>query len=320
MNSLRRLSLLSCLLFPVLSSQLYAHKNLIANVEVYFNQKYQFTFELKTNIKAVFEILKLPTLTPESISNIPGMSEEERSKWISELKKVIKAEYTFMFDGTVVDVELEVPELLEQILKAGAEAKKIEITFLFSGKIPEHSRQFTVRTGKTFGMTKILIKKEGFENQGEFELLLEEEETSDPYPVDALSKPPTRSVVAKDFLIEGFIHIVPEGLDHILFVLGLFLLSIKFKPLLWQVSMFTIAHSITISLAMYKIVEAPASIVEPIIALSIAYVAIENIYSSELKWWRPLIVFLFGLLHGLGFASALSELHISPSRFPTTSG
>ena len=81
-----------------------------------------------------------------------------------------------------------------------------------------------------------------------------------------------------DYLIIGFEHIVPKGLDHILFVLGLFLFSPKFKPLLIQVSAFTLAHTITIFLGVLNIIKIPPSIVEPIIALSISYVAIENIF------------------------------------------
>ncbi|MBL9115584.1 MAG: HupE/UreJ family protein [Verrucomicrobiaceae bacterium] len=111
-----------------------------------------------------------------------------------------------------------------------------------------------------------------------------------------------------NFIHEGFVHVVPEGLDHILFVLGLFLLSRAWKPLLWQVSMFTLAHTITLWLASEGYVNVPGSIVEPIIAGSIAFVAIENIFHSRYSHWRLLVVFVFGLIHGLGFAGAFSDL------------
>ena len=77
-----------------------------------------------------------------------------------------------------------------------------------------------------------------------------------------------------NYLTIGFLHIVPKGLDHILFVIGLFLFSPKFKPLLIQVSAFTLAHTITIFLGVLNILSISPQIVEPIIALSIAYVAI----------------------------------------------
>jgi len=105
----------------------------------------------------------------------------------------------------------------------------------------------------------------------------------------------------------GFDHILPKGLDHILFVLGLFFLSTRFAPLLWQVTSFTLAHTVTLAMAVLGIVTVPASIVEPLIAASIVYVAVENIVSDKLHRWRPVVIFGFGLLHGLGFASVLGE-------------
>ena len=110
------------------------------------------------------------------------------------------------------------------------------------------------------------------------------------------------------YLKLGYQHIVPQGLDHILFVLSLYLLSPKLKPVLKQATAFTVAHSITLGLAMYKIITPNTYWVELMIALSILYVAIENIFSSKLKSSRIAIVFLFGLLHGLGFANALNDL------------
>ena len=113
----------------------------------------------------------------------------------------------------------------------------------------------------------------------------------------------------------GFDHIVPQGLDHILFVLGLFFLSSRLSPLLWQVSAFTVAHTITLALAALGYVQLPPSVVEPLIAASIVFVAVENIVSSGLSPWRPVVVFCFGLLHGLGFASVLGEFGLPPGAF-----
>jgi hydrogenase/urease accessory protein HupE len=117
------------------------------------------------------------------------------------------------------------------------------------------------------------------------------------------------------FLKQGFSHVVPEGLDHILFVLGIFLLSRSWKPLLLQVTTFTLAHSVTLALAALGAIKASERIVEPVIAASIAVVALENIFKPEYSRWRLGIVFIFGLIHGLGFASALGELDIPTGSF-----
>ena len=115
------------------------------------------------------------------------------------------------------------------------------------------------------------------------------------------------------FTRQGFVHVLPLGLDHILFVLGLFFLSRKWKPVIYQVSVFTIAHTITLGLATLDLVAAPSNVVEPIIAASIAVVAIENIFFPGYRHVRLLVVFFFGLIHGLGFAGALSAFDLDPT-------
>jgi HupE / UreJ protein len=117
------------------------------------------------------------------------------------------------------------------------------------------------------------------------------------------------------FIVSGFEHIVPKGLDHILFVLGLFLFSLRVRPLLAQVTAFTLAHTVTLALASLKIITIPASIVEPLIAASIVYVAVENILGGKTGVLRVAVVFGFGLLHGLGFASVLSDVGLQEGRF-----
>jgi len=112
------------------------------------------------------------------------------------------------------------------------------------------------------------------------------------------------------YLKQGFEHILPEGLDHILFVLGLFLLCRAWKPILIQVTAFTAAHTITLALATLGYVSAPADVVEPIIAASIVVIALENIFRPTYGKFRLLLVFIFGLIHGLGFAQRLIDERI----------
>jgi len=119
----------------------------------------------------------------------------------------------------------------------------------------------------------------------------------------------------KEYILLGFKHIIPKGLDHILFVLALFLLSPKLRPLVLQVSIFTLAHTITLFLGALKIIIIPAIIVEPIIALSICFIATENLFTENIRRTRPYIIFIFGLLHGLGFAGVLNEIGISTNLF-----
>ena len=119
-------------------------------------------------------------------------------------------------------------------------------------------------------------------------------------------------------ILLGFTHILPGGLDHVLFVIGVFLLAAGTRSLLLQITAFTVAHSVTLAMAAMGLISAPGAIVEPLIALSIAYVAIENLVRSSLSRWRLAMVFGFGLLHGLGFAGALRDLGVSQADLPAT--
>ena len=122
--------------------------------------------------------------------------------------------------------------------------------------------------------------------------------------------------VVRRYLHSGFVHIIPLGLDHILFVLGLFLFSLSGRVLLYQISLFTLAHTATLALSSLGIVRISGQIVEPLIALSIAYVAIETIWAkSRFSMQRALLIIGFGLLHGLGFASVLADFGLPDAQF-----
>jgi len=113
----------------------------------------------------------------------------------------------------------------------------------------------------------------------------------------------------------GVRHILPDGLDHILFVLALFLSSTRLRALVVQISTFTVAHTVTLGLAAVGVLSPSAGFVEPLIAATIAFVAIENVFLQDMPRWRPLIVFIFGLVHGLGFAGFFGELGLPPGQF-----
>lgn len=113
----------------------------------------------------------------------------------------------------------------------------------------------------------------------------------------------------------GMGHILPDGADHILFVLAIFLASVRLKALVWQISAFTVAHTATLALAASGVITPSSSVVEPLIAFTIAFVAIENLIFKDMTKWRPAVVFGFGLIHGLGFAGFFGELGLPPGQF-----
>lgn len=122
-----------------------------------------------------------------------------------------------------------------------------------------------------------------------------------------LDKIPAGNVFLK-YVQLGFTHILPYGFDHVLFILCVFFMNTDIKKIILQATMFTVAHTITLGLAIYGIIKPPTHIIEPLIAISIVFLALDNIFTRKIKPWRLMMVFLFGLVHGMGFASALTGL------------
>lgn len=127
--------------------------------------------------------------------------------------------------------------------------------------------------------------------------------------------------IVQRYIHSGIIHIVPHGLDHILFVIGLLAFSRSSHHLLLQISLFTVAHTLTLAAASLGLITLSPALVEPLIALSIAYIGVENLLRSspqitpQFTLMRGGVVFAFGLLHGLGFASVLADFGLPDTAF-----
>ena len=203
---------------------------------------------------------------------------------------------------------LDVPEV--------GDPARARLTLLrLCGAIPPDARTFRWAYAADFGES--IVRLPAVSGGDLVALWLKDGAKSEPYILGVGLEQKTRLEVAAQYTVFGFTHILPKGLDHILFVLGLFLLSTRWKPLLIQVTAFTLAHTLTLGLSIYGIVSLSPAIVEPLIAASIAYVAVENMVTAELKPWRAFVVFGFGLLHGMGFAGVLQEIGLPRSEFLT---
>lgn len=216
---------------------------------------------------------------------------------------------TILVDGAPVQLSLagvDVPPV-------GDITAARQSTVTFQGMAPPGAAELVWQATERFGVTALRIRRAG-EAQPYFGALVEPATPSDPVSLDIDAEQSLGDIVVR-YVVSGFDHIVPKGLDHILFVIGLFLLSPRFRPLLIQITCFTIAHSITLALGALGIVSIPGSIVEPLIAASIVFVAVENLLTDRLHPWRPAVIFAFGLLHGLGFASVLGEFGMPTGDF-----
>lgn len=134
----------------------------------------------------------------------------------------------------------------------------------------------------------------------------------------AADDPRGRLEIARAYVLLGVEHIL-SGYDHLLFVLGLLFLVGFQRRLLWTITAFTAAHSVTLASAALGLVTLRSAPVEASIALSIVLVAGEALHRRDTfaRRWPAVVAFLFGLVHGLGFAGALAEIGL-PERFVTT--
>jgi hydrogenase/urease accessory protein HupE len=251
-------------------------------------------------------------INAEDIDKITGASDAELTAKITDADELLQSEIHIELDGQrmpLTPVGAPPPEVLRSAAKATGSAALV--TSNFRGDVPANATELAVRFPAELGPVVLTVNVPGFEP---FHQLLEPAGYSRPMQIRK-PEPVSGWKTLSDYLRGGFEHIIPEGLDHVLFVLGLFLLSARVKPLLMQVTAFTVAHTVTFALAMLNVVRPSPAVIEPLIAASIVVIAVENVFTSRLRWWRPIVVFGFGLLHGMGFAGALREWGVPSGHF-----
>lgn len=236
------------------------------------------------------------------------MSSSKLAKEFDGFKPHFLTSITADFDGNIQPIAISsliIPETGDLDLIR-------DTTINLVGIVPAGSKELVFGWSETLG--PLIVRVTTISGEEGYSAYLKSGQLSDPISVIDVTPQSDLSVFA-NYIGIGFEHIIPKGLDHILFVVGLFLLSTKMRPLLWQVSAFTLAHTVSLAMGMLGWINVPPAIVEPLIAASIVYVCVENIFTSGLSRWRPFLVFGFGLLHGLGFAGVLTEVGFVQSQF-----
>jgi hypothetical protein len=252
----------------------------------------------------------------EVVAQLEAMSAAEFETSLERARETLLRRVRVRFDGEKLTPEVTFPDMGSPLADRWGEPTVLGATARLAGLIPPGAAQMTFGASRAFDAVHVTFLDQA-SLTGERHLL-QPGEDSPAFALDraAATRAERPSVIA-DYIAVGFEHILPRGLDHILIVLGLFLLSARPRPLLLQITAFTLAHTVTLALSMYGVVSLPSRLVEALIALSIAYVAVENLLTSELTPWRPILVFAFGLLHGLGFAGALREWGLPREEFVT---
>ncbi len=283
-----------------------AHEIGTTRVSVIFQERQSYDIEIVTDASALIDKLKAMAGQSSSAKPAPDSMQNLLQDFDDKFRQRVKV----TFDGVEVH-----PGIAYSVTPGSGNTSAPVATIRLTGQIPPGAKNFTW----TYAWTFASYAHDGAKSciRESLDSMVRRWSTQRTVHIGGPAPAVGRLSVARRYFSLGFTHIVPLGLDHMLFVLGIFLLSGRVRSVLLQVSAFTVAHSITLGLTMYGLVTVSPRIVEPLIAISIAYIAIENIFLSELKSWRVALVFAFGLMHGMGFAGALKELGLPRSEFVT---
>jgi hypothetical protein len=296
----------ACMALLVACIPASAHEIGTSHVAVLLRENQTYQIEIVTDATALIDKLEAVTGHPSPTDTSPANLQSLLPAFDAQFRQRLK----IVFDGADAN-----PAIAYSVGPGSGAGSSAVATIRLTGPIPAGAQHFVWTYSWTFASYAMTVRRGATENPAT--VWLEGGQSSAPFALAMPGATIDRLSTALRYLKLGFTHILPNGFDHMLFVLGIFLLSRRPKTVLAQVSAFTVAHSITLGLSMYGLVSVSPRIVEPAIALSIAYVAIENIILSELKSWRIALVFGFGLLHGMGFAGALKELGLPRSEFVT---
>lgn len=272
----------------------------------------QLTLELRLNVEAFIAGIDLDGMADTDDSELSGQYDALRALGSAELEPQVRA---FVLDwAPTLTVQAGGPVALSyqgvRIPVIGNTELPRSSRILLTGTVPPAGRDLSLTWPRTAGA--LVLRQQGVE--APYTGYLQGGESSPRIPLSGgAALTPWETFLA--YIPVGFDHILPKGLDHILFVLGLFFLSPRLRPLVWQITAFTLAHTVTLALGATGVVQVRPELVEPLIAASIVFVALENVFVRRLHPWRPAIVFGFGLLHGLGFASVLGEFGLPTAQF-----
>jgi hypothetical protein len=242
----------------------------------------------------------------ELVAALTALTPDEFAEQLDGVRRLFQRRVRFRFDGTPVPFDVTFPDYGAPAATDSLIPTLLGLTARLTGNVPPEATELEFFASRAFSDVNLTIRDEA--RNLTLQALVEAGARSDPFTLAGPVEPRSAWSIGGTYLRLGFLHIVPRGLDHVFFVLGLFLLGSQLRPLVWQISAFTVAHAMTLSLAVFNVVSLAPAVVEPLIALSIVYVAAENLLTHRLTAWRPMVVFGFGLLHGLGFAGALQEL------------
>ena len=300
--------------FPLSTS--FAHEIKPSIADFYYDDNY-LNFEIRLNAELILSNIDASKISNTNSSPLTEIYDKYRLLNKKELENFFLEEW----EEINPNIQIKINNKLSKI-----EFIKIEIEDITNFEISrdsliylkillnENSEHFTFKWAKNYGP---IILRENNDLKKEDDLFTEYLQSGVKSDQIFLRENNFRSLLVSftKFFILGIQHIIPKGLDHILFIFGLFLFSTSLNKLIKQITIFTIAHSFTLIFISLSLIKINPHIVEPIIALSIVYVGLENIFKNYIKeYLRYIVILFFGLLHGLGFALVLSDIGYKSSK------
>ncbi len=309
--------LLYCLLPAALADVV---KPALVEISVFADGHYE--VELRASIEALLTGINARYKNTQDAPNaaeydaLRKLPPEELMRAFASFRPRLLEKIALRFDG-----QRSTPRIREVTIPERGYTKIPRISvILLEGEVPKSARSLTWYYPAAFGDNAVRVRQVDRQTQrfhwSDWQWIRDDSE-SRPFSITEIANRRGWTDIVREYVIAGYNHILPRGMDHILFILGLYLFSARIRPLLWQVTMFTLAHTLTLGLAIYGWLTLPAAIVQPLIALSIVYVGVENLWHRRLARSRLALVFGFGLLHGIGFAGMLSEFGMPRDAFAT---
>jgi hypothetical protein len=278
-----------------------AHEAGTTRVVASFTANRTYAIELTTDASTLLARLEAASKKPRSSPVTAADYRRGFTLLCGEISRHLEA----VFDGAPAPVS---PTCIVDDAVGGADPalSSLGVTIRFGGPIPDGATTFTWQYGLTATSYALMIVSS--DGRTDSMTWLEGEQVGPVASLARLTAPVRRAGAASRYLRLGFTRFLPNGLGQVLFVLGLVLLTRRLTSILWQVGLFTLAHSAGLGLAYCRIVSPSASIVEALVILSVIYIACDNLVSPRLRPSRVVLIAAFGLVHGVALTDALQQL------------
>jgi HupE / UreJ protein len=269
-----------------------AHELGTTRVDVSFPSDRAYAVAITTDASALLARLEVARHEPRSNPDSAEAYQQRFDRFCEDVRPHV----TLTFNG--VPAVFRASCVVDGLDAAAGDPSALGVTVTLTGIVPDGVDSLRWRYDLTAAAYTLATPGRG----GAVTLLLEGGEESPDLAVTRGPAPPSRGQALRTDFVLGFTQILPRGLEQVLFLVGVFFVSRRRRAPLWMVAAFIVPHATVLAVASADVVSVPPALVEPLVALSIAYISLENLMTSELKAWRVALIVGCGLLHAVDAA------------------